>query len=146
MFCFALLIACEKENMSQFTAENKDYTANFSFETKSQSFVPNTKNMSIKIEGEGSYSFSNKGKFQDEIILNISTGVADHKMEFTDNEGNKIFASLNTQIGQINITGTTKITGGTGKFAKILGESTNSGPFIDAQGKGSWAENGKVTY
>ena len=142
----SLLMSCTKENVSEFEMENAPYTANFSFVTKNQTFVPNSKDIQVIIEGKGNYSFSGQGTFTDTFVLSLATGVGTHTMVFTDANGDKINATMTTQIGATNITGTTNIMSGTGRYAKIKGESKNQGPLLNAKGEGSWEESGSISF
>ena len=85
-------------------------------------------------------------KLHDEFIFNSNNGSASHKVIWTAPNGDKITAETATNIGETGVIGSTIFTGGTGRFAKIKGGSTNVGTTPDAEGKGSWTETGKVTF
>ncbi len=146
-----LTIACEKDHIvPEFEQENAAYTGQFNFKTKSQQFAQNSdgKNIiKVVIEGTGQFSFAGNVTFVDEFDFMMATGAAAHKITHTTSTGDKIYATMATQVGQSSITGTTTFTGGTGRFAKIKGNSLNVGPPLSATGEGSWKEEGgKVTF
>lgn len=146
----SLLIGCEQDHMTpEFEQENADYTAQFSFKTKSQQFAlnPEGKNIiKVVVEGTGSFSFAGNVTFVDEFDFVLATGAATHKATFTTSTGDKIYTTMATQVGQSSITGTTTFAGGTGRFAKIKGGGLNAGPPVSATGEGTWQESGKVTF
>ena len=147
----SLLIGCVNDHLvPQFEQENAAYTGQFNFKTKSQQFGVNSEGKNIikvVIEGTGQFSFAGNVSFVDEFDFLLATGAAAHKVTYTTANGDKIYATMATQVGPGSITGTTTLTGGTGRFAKITGSSTNVGPPVSATGEGSWKEEGgKVTF
>lgn len=148
---FALTSACTQDHLAPaFEQQDAPYTAQFAFKTKSQQFAVNAEGKNIikvVVEGTATYSFASTGTFTDEFDFILATGSAAHKLTFTATNGDKIYTSMTTQVGQTSITGTTTFTGGTGRFAKINGSSPNTGPLLGATGEGSWKEEGgKVTF
>ena len=147
-----LTVSCQKNETAapQFEQENADYTAQFTFKTKSQQFAQNSAGQNIAkvvIDGTGTFSFAGAVTFTDEFDFVLATGAAAHKVNYTATSGDKIYATMNTQVGAGTITGTSTFTGGTGRFAKITGSSPNAGPPVSATGEGSWKETGgKVTF
>lgn len=146
----SLLIGCKQDHMTpEFEQENADYTAQFSFKTKSQQFAvnPEGKNIiKVVVEGTGTFSFAGDVTLVDEFDFVLATGAAAHRATFTTSTGDKIYTTMATQVGQSSITGTTTFTGGTGRFAKIKGGGPNAGPPVSATGEGTWQEIGKVTF
>ncbi|KAA9352718.1 hypothetical protein [Larkinella humicola] len=152
LLIFALLAGCKKEEetVSEFEQENAAYTAQFSFKTKSQQIAQGSDGKPVAkvvIEGTGSFSFAGTVTFVDEFDFGVTTGAATHKVTHTATNGDKIYATMTTQVGSSSITGTTTFTGGTGRFAKIKGSGPNTGPLLSATGEGTWKEEGgKVTF
>lgn len=147
-----LTASCKKEETAapQFEQENAAYTGQFAFKTKSQQFAVDAQGRNIAkvvIDGTGTFSFTGAVTFTDEFDFVLATGAAAHKVTYTLANGDKIYATMNTQVGASTITGTSTFTGGTGRFAKITGSSPNVGPPVSATGEGTWKEEGgKVTF
>ena len=153
LFCALILLLsqCKKDEAApEFEQQDAPYTGQFAFKTKSQQVIQGSDGKPVAkviIEGTGTYSFAGNVTFVDEFDFGVTTGAATHKLTATTANGDKIYTTMVTQVGQSNITGTTTFTGGTGRFARIKGSSPNVGPLLSATSEGTWKEEGgKVTF
>jgi len=143
-FFFVSCSKDDKEVKPSYEVENMAFTATMNYVVTSQTVTGSTAN--VVVDGTGNFTFEPNMKMHDEFVFNANTGSANHKVTFTAPNGDKITAETSTDIGEAGVIGSTIFTGGTGRFAKIKGGSTNVGTTPDAEGKGTWTETGKVTF